>query len=121
MAAAVAYTTGRQTAGRADALMEHIPPTDELVKRLRQQALLAEIGRRALADSNLDSLLTEAARLCAFGLEVRYCKVLEYLPDENRLLVRAGVGWHEGVVGHAILSPELLQPPNSRLLECASV
>jgi signal transduction histidine kinase len=90
--------------------MEHVPPADELEKRLRQQALLAEIGRRALADSNLDSLFTESARLCALGLEVRYCKVLEYLPDENRLLVRAGVGWHEGVVGHATIGADLESP-----------
>jgi signal transduction histidine kinase/ActR/RegA family two-component response regulator len=83
---------------------------DELEKRLRQQALLAEMGRRALADSSFDSLLTDAARLTALGMEVRYCKVLEFLPDEGRLLVRAGVGWHDGVVGHATVGADLDSP-----------
>src|SRR5579872_7133162 len=43
-------------------------------------------------------------------MQVRYCKVLEYQPEENRLLVRAGVGWHEGVVGHATIGAELSSP-----------
>jgi hypothetical protein len=34
-----------------------------------------------------------ATELCAEGLQTRFAKVLEYLPDEMRLMVRAGVGW----------------------------
>jgi signal transduction histidine kinase/ActR/RegA family two-component response regulator len=83
---------------------------DELTIRLRQQALLAEIGRRALSDLEFDALLEEACRLTALGLDVRFCKVLEYLPDRNQLLVRAGVGWHEGVVGNAVIGAELDSP-----------
>jgi two-component sensor histidine kinase len=37
-------------------------------------------------------------------------KVLEYIPLENRLLVRAGVGWHEGVVGFATVGADLGSP-----------
>jgi len=36
--------------------------------------------------------------------------VLEYLPAENRLLVRAGVGWDEGVVGKATVGADLASP-----------
>jgi signal transduction histidine kinase/CheY-like chemotaxis protein len=91
---------------------EPVPPTDRdhLEARLRQQALLAEFGRRALADSNFDHMLQEVARMAALGMQVRFCKVLEYLPDQNRLLVRAGVGWHEGVVGHVTIGAELNSP-----------
>jgi len=77
---------------------------------MRQQALLAELGRRALTDTPLDVLLEEAARLTALGLDTQYCKVLEYLPDQNRLLVRAGVGWHDGVVGAATVGADLDSP-----------
>jgi signal transduction histidine kinase/ActR/RegA family two-component response regulator len=83
---------------------------EQLEARLHQQALLAELGRRALADGDFDTLLEEAARLTALGMQVRYCKVLEYQPEENRLLVRAGVGWHEGIVGHATIGAELSSP-----------
>ncbi len=78
--------------------------------RLRQQALLAEFGRRALGDVTFTNLLDEATRMTSLGMGVRFCKVLEYLPSENQFLVRAGVGWHEGVVGHARLGAELSSP-----------
>jgi len=40
-------------------------------------------------------------------LEVEYCKVLELLPDGDRLLLRAGIGWRAGLVGHAMLASGL--------------
>jgi signal transduction histidine kinase len=83
---------------------------DELTARLRQQALLAELGRRALSDLAFEALLEEACRQTALGLNIRFCKVLEFLRDQNRLLVRAGVGWHDGVVGHATIGADLDSP-----------
>ena len=47
-------------------------------------------------------MLNHTARVTAEGLEAEYCKVLEYIPAEKRLLVRAGIGCGEGVVGHAV-------------------
>jgi len=35
---------------------------------------------------------------------------MEYLPAEKRLLVRAGVGWDKGVVGHATIGADLASP-----------
>ncbi|CAA9284931.1 MAG: hypothetical protein AVDCRST_MAG08-4084 [uncultured Acetobacteraceae bacterium] len=70
---------------------------------LRQRAALAEFGAQALATDDLDRLLTEGARLCAEGLGVPFCKVLEHRPGPDDLIVRAGVGWQPGVVGGAIL------------------
>ena len=87
-----------------------ISSQDELTVRLRQQALLAEIGRRALSDLGFEALLEEACRLTALGLDVHFCKVLEFLPDQGRLLVRAGVGWQPGVVGHTTIGAELDSP-----------
>jgi two-component sensor histidine kinase len=43
-------------------------------------------------------------------MEAEFCKVLEYLPAQNRLLVRAGVGWHEGIVGVATVGADLESP-----------
>jgi two-component sensor histidine kinase len=48
--------------------------------------------------------------MTAEGLGAEYCKVLEYIPAENRLLVRAGVGWSEGVVGTASVGADLESP-----------
>lgn len=85
--------------------MEH-----QLGRRLRQREHLAELGACALSTGELDELMTEACRLVADGLDVGFCKILEYLPAENRLLVRAGIGWREGVVGHTKLDAGTASP-----------
>ncbi|HEV2566966.1 MAG TPA: PAS domain-containing protein [Microvirga sp.] len=72
---------------------------DELVYRLRQQELLAAFGRLALETPDFGSLLQEATRLCAEGLNTRFCKIMEYVPDEEQFIVRVGVGWKPGVIG----------------------
>lgn len=74
---------------------------EELVYRLRQQQLTAKYGQYALKAQDILDLLQEATRICALGLNGNYCKVIEYLPDEGQFIVRAGVGWKPGVVGHA--------------------
>ena len=55
-------------------------------------------------------LLNQTARLTAEGLDAEFCKVLEYIRAENRFLVRAGVGWQEGVVGVATVGADLKSP-----------
>jgi two-component sensor histidine kinase len=78
--------------------------------RIRQQELLAELGVLALQGTSFIGMLNHTARMTAEGLSAEYCKVLEYLPSENRLLVRAGVGWDEGVVGSATVGADLASP-----------
>jgi two-component sensor histidine kinase len=78
--------------------------------RIRQQELLAELGVLALQGTSFIGMLNHTARMTAEGLSADYCKVLEYLPTENRLLVRAGVGWGEGVVGSATVGADLASP-----------
>jgi len=78
--------------------------------RIRQQELLAELGVLALQGASFVEMLNHTARMTAEGLGAEYCKVLEYIPAENRLLVRAGVGWDEGVVGHATVGADLASP-----------
>jgi two-component sensor histidine kinase len=71
-------------------------------KLLRQQAAIASFGSFALRQSDLLKVLTEAARVCAEGLDVPFCKVCRYRPAENDLLIEAGHGWQPGVVGHVV-------------------
>jgi competence protein ComGF len=71
----------------------------ELRIRLRQQEILAALGTLALRGGTVDELLQEATHMVAQGLETQFCKVLEYRADEHAFLVRAGVGWQDGVVG----------------------
>jgi len=79
-------------------------------ERIRQQEILAELGVFALQGASFAELLDRTSRLTAEGLQAELCKVLEYLPAENRLLVRAGVGWNDGVVGKASVGADLDSP-----------
>ncbi len=78
--------------------------------RIRQQEILAELGVLALQGTAFLELLNQTAGLTAEGMKAEFCKVLEYLPAQNRLLVRAGVGWHEGIVGVATIGADLESP-----------
>ena len=78
--------------------------------RIRQQELLAELGVLALQGTSFMDMLNHTARITAEGLRAEYCKVLEYIPAENRLLVRAGVGWEEGIVGSASVGADFASP-----------
>ena len=81
-----------------------------LRQRIRQQEILAELGVIALQGASLAQLLADTARLTAEGLDTEFCKVLEHIPAENRLLVRAGVGWGPGVVGVVSVGADVASP-----------
>jgi PAS domain S-box-containing protein len=76
----------------------------ELKTRAKQQAAVAELGQQALAGNQVSHLMNQAVAQIAQILNVEYCKVLELLPDRNAVLLRAGVGWKDGLVGHATVS-----------------
>ena len=78
--------------------------------RIRQQELLAELGVLALQGTSFIDMLNHTARMTAEGLNAEYCKVMEYVRSEDRLLVRAGVGWDDGVVGSATVGADLASP-----------
>lgn len=78
----------------------------ELEVRLKQQQVVAEIGTFALTAKNLLSISQRVVELVASALEVEYCKVLELCPDGKELLLKAGVGWHDGLVGTATVKAD---------------
>ncbi|HET8915765.1 MAG TPA: histidine kinase dimerization/phosphoacceptor domain -containing protein [Propionibacteriaceae bacterium] len=78
--------------------------------RIRQQELLAELDVTALQRTTLDELLNRTVHIAADGLKAELCKVLEYIPEENRLLLRAGVGWDPGLIGTASVGADLASP-----------
>ena len=57
-----------------------------LRQRIRQQELLSELGVLALQRADFNGMLNHTARVTAEGLGAEYCKVMEYIPVENRLL-----------------------------------
>ncbi|MCW2951471.1 MAG: domain S-box protein [Conexibacter sp.] len=71
------------------------------VRLRRRQALVAELGLRALAGADQQTLIDDLVGAVARTLEVELVEVAELLPDGGTLLVRAGTGWGPEVVGTA--------------------
>ena len=64
---------------------------------------MARLGEAALAGTELGVLFDCAAALVADTLAVEYCEVLDLLPERREFILRAGVGWPEGLVGQAVV------------------
>ncbi|MEO8167235.1 MAG: PAS domain S-box protein, partial [bacterium] len=74
---------------------------DQYKVRAAQQAAVADLGQFALSGVEIQTLLDHAAELLCKTLGVEFCKVLQVLPDTQKLLLRAGTGWRDGIVGIA--------------------
>lgn len=84
--------------------------SEALRLRVRQQEILAQLGVLALQGTPFAELLDHTARLAAEGLQAEFSKVLEFMPSEGRFLVRAGVGWEQGVIGFATVGADAASP-----------
>ena len=89
--------------------------------RVLQQQLLADYGVLALKGTPFPQLLHEAARVVAGGLKAEFAKVLKYIPEDNRFLVCAGVGWDPGVVGSATIGADTESPAGYALQTAKAV
>ena len=75
----------------------------EAEARARQQAAVAELSRLALREVDLPAFFHQAAELVTRVLAVDRTGIGELLPCGKRLLIREGVGFPPGVVGHAVV------------------
>jgi two-component sensor histidine kinase len=102
---------GKETgqASFSDAV-EDVGVNSMLGYRLEQQAALSNFGMQALKSHSIDELLNNAAVVAAAGMRAKLSKIMEYRAAHNDLLIRAGVGWREGVVGSSTLGADLESP-----------
>lgn len=71
----------------------------DLVRRARQQAAVADLGQFALEDADLQDLRQQVVERVAETLNVELTKIQEFTADGQQLLLTAGVGWRTGLVG----------------------
>src|SRR4029077_20200098 len=83
----------------------------DAARLMRHREIMAEFGGKAMQLGDFDELLQEACERTAESIGVEHAKVLEYRPETDDLLVRAGIGWAENVVGRARLSAGMTSPP----------
>jgi PAS domain S-box-containing protein len=74
---------------------------EERDRRTREQALVAELGQRALAGEDVQSVMDGACEVVASALDLPSVGIAEVVDDGAGLRLRAGVGWREGAVGTA--------------------
>jgi two-component system, sensor histidine kinase PdtaS len=83
---------------------------------LRRQGAIARFGTRTLVAIDLGTLLQQAVEEVAQSVDAEYVKIMEYRSGSKNLLVQAGVGWKEGVVGHVTLPVHMRSPPGRSYL-----
>lgn len=94
----------RKLGGDAAAAANHAAP--QLAQELLARLAIACMSVHATEQH----LLAEAAHVAAEALGAPFSLVAEHLPDEGRLLIRAGTGWREGTVGTEMLDADIGSP-----------
>jgi diguanylate cyclase (GGDEF)-like protein/PAS domain S-box-containing protein len=79
---------------------------ERLRKRASEQAAVAALGERALEGGPLEGLLDHAMEVVAELLGVDFAAVLELTDDERSFLLKAGVGFREGLVRNVTVSAD---------------
>jgi two-component sensor histidine kinase len=84
----------------------------EVLDKLRRHIrILVDLGRLSVENASTERFLDQAVVQIARAVEIHHVKVLQYRPDTSDLLLIAGIGWKDGVVGTATLSSDLRSPP----------
>jgi PAS domain S-box-containing protein len=65
----------------------------ELLAYARQQEVIAELARLALATGDVEVLFERAVEAASDLLRAPFCRILEVTPDRRMLVIRAAVGW----------------------------
>jgi GAF domain-containing protein len=76
----------------------------------RRQRALTDLLILVVRDVDLDSLMREACRKVAEVLDVEFSSVFELIPEDDLLLLRAGVGWNTGEVGERTIEVGMRTP-----------
>ncbi|NER47686.1 MAG: PAS domain S-box protein [Symploca sp. SIO1A3] len=83
---------------RKRAEVERKQAETEVRIRAHQQEAIAQLGQRALVETDLESLMDEAVNLAARILRVEYSKVVEFLSNLDAFRLVAGFGWQKGAI-----------------------
>lgn len=81
------------------AALERMSTENLAQKQARQQAVIAELGRKAVKSDNLKAIFDQATRIVAKTLGNEFSKVLQLLDGEDTFLFRSGTGYDKDIIG----------------------
>jgi PAS domain S-box-containing protein len=90
-----------QLLGMCRDVTERLRVNREVRVRARQQETLARLGERALTEGDLQKFFNDVVTTVGEILDLEMVKILELVPGDAELLLRAGIGWQAGLVGTA--------------------
>jgi len=93
----------------------------QLKRILGQQRAVARFGSFALDEGDLQKVLDGAVRVAAEVLDVPLTKILQFADAADHLVLRAGIGWKEGLVGTGTVGIDNDSQAGFTLLESAPV
>ncbi len=93
-----------QLLGMCRDITERLRVNREVRVRARQQETLARLGERALTESDLQKFFNEVVETICDILDVEMVQILELMPGDAELLLRAGSGWKAELVGTTTVS-----------------
>ena len=76
---------------------------EDLTKQLK---ILNQLGQQLLRNISLEQLLDLAVHKILEAMHADYVNILELLPDGERMLMRAGIGWPNAMLGKEIFTIE---------------
>src|SRR6201982_2623211 len=90
-----------QLLGMCRDVSERLRINREVRVRARQQETLARLGEGAVTEGDLQKYFNEVVTTVGEILDLEMVKILELVPGDAELLLRAGIGWQPGRVGAA--------------------
>lgn len=89
----------------------------EVERRRTQQLVLAEITALALSQERFPSVLQTIAQLLTRALPTPFTKVLQFADRADHLILVAGCGWQDGLVGNGTVGIERASQAGYTLLD----
>lgn len=94
----------RGSAGVVRDISDRVGRERKLERQIHQQQVVTELGKRALEEYDIDTLLADAAKQVADTLDNDYCKILDLDAEADELVLCHGSGWDDGLIDSASIS-----------------
>jgi DNA-binding response OmpR family regulator len=75
----------------------------KLTSQIEQESAVVQLALSALSGTVFCELMKEASQHIVRIMDLEFCSMFELLPFENALLLKAGEGWSEGIVGLTLI------------------